>query len=104
MNTNQIKLTRLFMGMIFTLLFMIIIEWLEVKFFIPLLSLPSDFCFYHTHKAPLWIDLFYLDGMGHLTTFNGFHILVLFVISLGFATLTTIKIDRWLLKRKQKSS
>lgn len=92
---------RFFIGTVFTVIFMAVIKLLEVKILIPLLPLPSDFCYYHFHKAPMWVELFYLDGMGHLTTFNGFHLLILFSVSLVLGILTAIKLNKWLLKRRQ---
>jgi len=82
---------------------MVIIGYIDFNFLTPLLPLPDDICFYHENKPPLWVDLFYLDGMGHIEPlFSSFHNLALLLLSVIIAIFTAKKIDIILLKREQK--
>jgi len=94
---------RLLKEAILTAIYYALIRIFEVSFIIPLLSLPSDFCYYHTHKAPVCVNLFYLDGMGHITTFNGVHLFVLFLISATLSILTLRKVAKMFRKQNRNS-
>lgn len=97
-------LIKLLKGAVLTIIYYALIRIVEAKFIIPLLPLPSDFCYYHTHKAPAWVNLFYLDSMGHITTFNGFHLFVLLLMSVTLSILTIKKIEKKGMKRNQNQS
>lgn len=101
---NNMTAFRILLSIIFTVVFGLIIGYIDFEILTPLLPLPNDICFYHTNTPPSWVKLFYLDSSGHTEPpFSGLHISILFFISLFIGVLTASKLDRWLIKRQQKN-
>lgn len=70
----------------FCLIYIIVIGYLDFEIISPLI-LHEDYCYYHNHDSPLWVDLFYLNGDGHPDgTFLHLNLLILFCIILGYFT------------------
>ncbi len=87
------KGSRVLWAMVFTFIFILILGYIDIEIITPLLQFSEDTCFYHMNQAPLWVDLFYLDGTGHIEPlFNGLHLLSLLLISLFFGILLSVKI------------
>lgn len=85
---------------IFITLFSIVAFW-YVDFYLitKLLPLPDDICYYHTNQPPLWVDLFYLDGMGHTEPpFSGLHIILNLTLSLTAGIYIAKKTNKWLVE------
>jgi len=92
---------RILLILIFTIVFIFLLGFIDFKIITPLLPLSDDICFYHTNTPPAWVELFYLDSLGHPEPpFTGLHMLILLLMSLILGVYTGIKIDKWLLKRK----
>lgn len=98
------KRLQFFLVVIPTILFMAGIGVIDVSVLTPLLTLPDDICYYHVNKPPMWIKLFYLDHSGHVTSVNGLHLLILFLISLVLGSLVTKKIMPVILNRMNRKN
>ena len=95
----RLSVTFIF-SVVFTILFIVIIGYIDFEIITPLLPLPEDICYYHTHEAPWWVDLFYLDVSGHPEPpFSILHILLLLLISTILAIQASKKLTNYLFKR-----
>lgn len=76
MNSILRKSLIIILGSLFT----IILWYIDFEIITPML-LPGDFCYYHFHDIPWWIELFYM-GMGSNGHPEGsmFHFLLIPVI------------------------
>ncbi len=99
-NTKEKVYFRILLIFIFTIIFIIIIGYIDYELLTPLLPIPEDICFYHQNNPPVWIKLFYLDYSEHTEPpYSNLHILTLFAISLTFGIITAKKLNKFLLKR-----
>ncbi len=77
--------------------------YIEQKFIMPLLPFPEGMGCYHVTKPPLWIELFFLDGTGHIDGLVNLNHLFLLCIFSGFLSLAiTNKLDKLLLSIRKK--
>jgi len=91
---------RVLLIIIFTVVYLIIIGFIDFNIITPLLPIPEHICYYHENDPPIWIDLFYLDGMGHTEPpYSLLHMSILFLISLFAAILTSKRVDNFLIAR-----
>jgi uncharacterized protein YybS (DUF2232 family) len=84
----------------FIIMFSIVAFWyVDFYFITKFLPLPDDICYYHANHPPLWVDLFYLDGMGHTEPpFSGLHIILNLTISLTVGIYVVKKTNKWLVE------
>lgn len=90
-DVKQLKPKRIILGVltiIFGIIYLFAIGYVDFEV-LSALILPEDYCYYHVHEAPWWVDLFYLSGAsnGHPDG-SIFHFFLLFILSifLGFVT------------------
>ena len=94
---------RILLIVIFTIIFIFLLGYIDFEIITPLLPLPDDICFYHENEPPTWINLFYLDNIGHTEPpFSTLHILTLLLLSFVLGIYAGIKIDKWILSKEIK--
>jgi len=84
------------LGILFTIIFSTVylfaFHYLDYEVLSPLL-LPKDYCYYHIHDVPWWVELFYMTpaGNGHPDG-SFFHLLLLIIIAVfaGYRTSSAI--------------
>jgi len=92
---------RILFTIVFTILFLVIISFLDFKVLTPLLPLSDDVCFYHTHIPPTWVNLLYLDSSEHVEApYNLLHMALLGIVSMALGIVFATKAERFL-KRKE---
>ncbi|MCL2328462.1 MAG: hypothetical protein FWC39_08105 [Bacteroidetes bacterium] len=95
---------RFLLIVVFTIIFAFILGYIDFVIITPLVPLPEDIYCYHEIDPPLWIDLFYLDNMGHPEPpFSGLHMFLLLAISAVLGIFAGVKIDKWLSKKYPNS-
>lgn len=82
------------LSIIFGVIYYGIICYLDFYVISPLI-LPADYCYYHTHETPFWIELVYMNAVsnGHPDG-SMLHFVFLIIISL-FLGIKTTKIIKY---------
>ncbi|OYU95785.1 MAG: hypothetical protein CFE21_11650 [Bacteroidetes bacterium B1(2017)] len=83
---KQAKPKRMVVGVlsiVFGIINLFVIGYLDFDVLSPLI-LPKDYCYYHLHDIPWWVELFYLSGSsnGHPDG-SIFHYFLVFILSLS---------------------
>lgn len=93
------KVLKPFLFLIIALLILIGLSILDFHIIPGFLPHADDFCYYHQHRVPLWIDLFYLDDSGHVAPpFTFLHLSLFLVIAGTTSVLATRKLVKGLFK------
>ena len=65
----------------------------------PLLPMPQDICYYHSHEPSFFIKHFYLDSSGHIEPpFSAIYMLFLFVLGCWLGYVVNLKWKKFLKK------
>ena len=76
------------LAVIFSLVYVMAISYIDFKIITPVV-LPEDYCYYHTHEIPLWVELLYMNGAsgGHPDgSLIHFFLLIILSVFLGMRT------------------
>lgn len=86
------KLRLIIFTIIFSVIYLFVISYLDSEVLSPLI-LPNDYCYYHKHEVPWWVELFYMtpasNGHPDGSFFQMFIFLILSVL-LGYITSRTL--------------
>lgn len=91
---------RILQRLLFSFLFFIGLGLLDVFVISPLI-LPKDYCYYHFHETPWWVELFYMNpsSNGHPEG-SLFHLIFLLIVSIALGFITAYRLQQ---KRKNKT-
>jgi hypothetical protein len=79
------KRTVIYAGVFLTTM---VASWLFVTHLLSgWVDLPKDPCYYHVHKAPKWVEGFYLDHSGHISAEGNFLMFGLMIMVSALSTL-----------------
>lgn len=93
------KVLKPFLFLIITLLILIGLSILDFHIIPEFLPHADEFCYYHQHKVPPWMDLLYLDGSGHIAPpFTLLHLILFLVIAGTTSVLVTHRLFKRLFK------
>ena len=95
--------SKILLSIIFSIIYLIVVGYIDFELVTPLFPLPNDICYYHLHTPPTWVRLFYLDNMGHIEPpFSGLHVLILFIISCVLGVTTAIRTVNYRIKKRKE--
>jgi hypothetical protein len=79
---------KIVLWLLFSVVYLFVLGFLDIAIITPLI-LPEDYCYYHFHDTPWWVEFFYMNpaSNGHPDG-SFFHLVFLLSISaiLGFFT------------------
>ena len=101
MSAYRVLVTMIF-SVMFSVMFIVIlgfVDYIVITPLVELILLPDDICYYHTNTPPLWVDLFYLDSIGHIEPPFRLHVVLVLLLSVFLGIFTAIKLNKLLLNR-----
>jgi hypothetical protein len=91
------KILRILVAIFITMFSIVAFWYFDFYVITKFLPLPDDICYYHINQPPLWVDLLYLDNMGHTEPpFSGLHIILNLTISMTVGIYIAKKTNKWL--------
>lgn len=86
--TNQNSFLSKILTIILSIIYFVTIYYLDFYVISPLI-LPADYCYYHTHETPFWVELLYMNaGSNGHPDGSMLHFVLLIIISLFLGKIT----------------
>lgn len=89
-HSNNKKWKLVLLTIVLSLIYLFALNYIDIKLISPII-LPNDYCYYHNHETPWWVELLYMTPSSNGHPDGSFFKLLLFLILASYLGYITSK-------------